>query len=80
MPPGFTGTQRAVMLGGMYRVEYFCPRQDPTRWQPLTEGLIFKTVRLFPAFGDAVSACDALVWQYHAAHVVDGAGNVVYQI
>lgn len=63
----------------MYRVQYFCPRQAPY-WQDFTEGLIWKTPRIFPSFGSAQQACNALLYDYHAARVIDPSGRVVYQI
>ena len=65
----------------MYRVEYYCPRQAPF-WQPVTESqlLVFKVLKRFPSLESAQDACNRLVWQYHSARVVDGMGNVVYQV
>lgn len=65
-------------MQGMYRVEFYCPRQDPTRWQSLRGFLgIPKT---FSSPDEAVNAANSLMWQYHSARVIDGMGNVVYQI
>ena len=62
----------------MFRVEFFCPRQDPNRWQTLRGFLgIPKT---FGNQGQAQAAADSLIFQYHSARVVDPWGNVVYQI
>lgn len=64
----------------MYRVQYLCPRSGNPNWQDFTEGLFWKTPRMFPSFGSAQGACDGLVWQYHSARVIDPSGRVVYQI
>jgi hypothetical protein len=61
----------------MYRVEYFCPRQDPTRWQQLRG---FFGPKTFPDLNQAVNAANQLMWQYHSARVIDPFGNVAYQI
>lgn len=60
-----------------FRVEFYCPRQAPI-WQPLTEGFIFKTLKIFPTLDDAQAACNGLVWQYHSARVIDASGNQCY--
>jgi len=64
----------------MYRIQFFCPRSGNPNWQDLTEGLIFKTPRVFPSFQNAQTVCHSLVWQYHSARVIDPYGHVVYQI
>lgn len=56
-----------------YRVEFYCPRMDPTRWQSVSDNPFF-------IYGNAVKRCNALLWAYHASRVLDSAGNVVYQV
>ena len=56
----------------MYRVEYFCPRQDPTRWQPDPQNP-------FWILANAIRRVNQLIFQYHSARVVDGAGRILYQ-
>jgi len=63
----------------MYRVQYLCPRSGNPNWQNLTEGWIWQTPRTFASFPAAQMACDSLIWQYHAARVIDPSGQVVYQ-
>lgn len=62
-----------------FSIDYLCPRQSQY-WQPLREGLIFKTIRSFSDFPSAQMVCNSLLWQYHAARVVDGNGQIVYQV
>ena len=64
----------------MYRVQYLCPRSGNPNWQDLTEGIFWKTPRMFGNPGDAQMVCNSLVWQYHSARVIDPYGQVVYQI
>lgn len=65
----------------MYRVQYYCPRQSPD-WQDLTEPflLIFRTPSTFRTFTEAQRACNTLLWQFHAARVLDPAGRPIYQV
>lgn len=64
----------------MFTIEYLCPRESP-EWQMLTEGFLFwRSPREFPDFLSARLVCDGLVWQYHAARILDPHGNRVYQI
>ena len=64
----------------MYRIQYFCPRSGNPNWQDLTEGLIWKTPRMFQGFQQAQQTCNGLLWQYHSARVIDPQGNVVYSV
>ena len=64
----------------MYRIQFYCPRSGNPNWQELTEGLIWKTPRVFQSFQAAQMACNSLLWQYHSARVVDPSGRVVYQV
>ena len=63
---------------GVYRVEYYCPRQA-NYWQPL-KGFLGLFPQSFPTIDSAVAACNQLLWQYHSARVVDSFGNVQYQV
>lgn len=64
----------------MYRVEYYCPRSGRLYWQPLRGGFLNLAQPTFPSLEAATYAANRLMWQYHSARVLDGAGNVVYQI
>jgi hypothetical protein len=59
-------------MAGMYHVEYYCPREMPGVWQADPQNPWF-------IFGNAVQRVNRLIFQYHSARVVDGAGNVLYQ-
>ena len=47
-------------------------------WQLLTGFLGMP--KTFGSYGEAEQACNSLIWQYHSARVIDGAGNVLYQV
>ena len=64
----------------MYRIQFFCPRSGNPNWQDLTEGIIWKTPRMFSDPGSAQMVCNSLVWQYHSARVIGPNGNVIYQV
>jgi hypothetical protein len=64
----------------MYRIQFFCPRSGNPNWQDLTEGLFWKTPRMFSDPGSAQGVCDSLLWQYHSARVIDPQGIVCYQV
>ena len=60
-------------------VEYYCPRQS-SNWQRWGAGLLSRAGKAFLDFGAAQSMADSLIWQYHAARVVDRAGVPLYQV
>ena len=64
----------------MYRVEFYCPRSGRLYWQSLRGGFLNLMPQTFPGLEEAAAAANRLMWQYHSARVLDGAGNVVYQI
>jgi hypothetical protein len=57
----------------VYRVEYYCPRQDPSRWFPDSTNPYF-------ILQNAIRRCNALMWQFHAARVIGAGGQVLYQV
>jgi hypothetical protein len=59
------------IIEGMYRVQYFCPRQSQ-RWQQLAQ--------LFPSLAAAIQTANSLIWRYHSARVLDPSGRPVYQV
>ena len=72
---GAAGAERGVIV---YRVEYFCPRQNPARWQVLKGFLGIP--KSFSDLNEATNAANQLLWQYHSARVVNQWGGVEYQI
>jgi len=65
----------------MYRVQFLCPRQGP-QWQDYTQSvlLVFFRPGIFDTYAEATRTADGLIWQYHAARVIDQFGRVVYQV
>jgi hypothetical protein len=60
-------------IRGMYRVQFYCPTSGIYDWQNVPDNP-------FWILGNAVKRCNALLWQYHAARVVDGSGNVLHSV
>jgi hypothetical protein len=63
----------------MYRVEFYCPRSGNPNWQPL-RGFLGLIPQTFSTPEAAVNACNALLWRYHSARVLDPFGQVIYQV
>jgi hypothetical protein len=57
----------------MYRVEFYCPRTGIMDWQPLRDNP-------FWFLSSATRRADSLIWEVHAARVLDRNGQVVYQL
>jgi len=70
--------KKSTKLVFVYRVQYYCPRSGKMYWQLLTGFLGMP--KTFGSYGEAQQACNSLIWQYHSARVIDGAGNVLYQV
>ena len=62
---------RSCILGGMYRVQYFCPRQSPY-WQT-SQGV-------YGSFQTAATWCQMVKPPQGQARVIDQYGQVVYAI
>ncbi len=62
-----------------YRVEYLCPRQSPY-WQRFGGGFFNRAGTGFASLELAKRACNGLLFQYHAARVLNAAGTVEYSI
>ena len=68
-----------AIVAPMFRVQYLCPTQSMF-WQDLTSGLIFKSPQQFGTIHQAIAQANSLIWQYHAARVLDQWGRVVYEV
>lgn len=56
-----------------FRIEYFCPREAPV-WK------VYGQWAFGMDFNGCVNTANRLMWQYHSVRVIDGNGNVVYQV